>query len=43
MTIKEDHTNIINITDDVSLKLKYPLIDDFKNFKELEDQQVSLV
>lgn len=36
MTIKEDHTNIINITDDVSLKLKYPLIDDFKNFKEEE-------
>ena len=36
MTIKEDHTNIINITDDVSLKLKYPLIDDFKNFKEQE-------
>ena len=36
MTIKEDHTNIINITDDVSLTLKYPLIDDFKNFKEQE-------
>ena len=36
MTIKEDHTNIINITDDVSLTLKYPLIDDFKNFKDSE-------
>ena len=32
MTIKEDHTNIINITDDVSLTLKYPRIDDFKGF-----------
>lgn len=40
MTIKEDHTNIINITDDVSLDLKYPLIDDFKSF-DSEDSNTS--
>ena len=37
MTIKEDHTNIINITDDVSLNLKYPIIDDFKGFNEKQE------
>jgi len=37
MTVKEDHTNIINITDDVSLNLKYPIIDDFKGFNEKQE------
>lgn len=38
MTVKEDHTNIINITDDVSLNMKYPLIDDFKDFNNEKQQ-----
>ena len=32
MTVKEDHTNVINITNDISLNLSYPKIDDFKGF-----------
>ena len=37
MTVKEDHSNIINITDDVSLNMKYPKIDDFKGFNEKQE------
>ena len=29
MTVKEDHNNIININDEISLTMKYPLISDF--------------
>lgn len=32
MTVKDDHSNKINITDDVSITMNYPLIDDFKDF-----------
>ena len=33
MTMKEDHSNIINITDEVSINMGYPMLRDFTNTK----------
>lgn len=38
---KENHTNIINITDDILIKMKYPSIEHAMKFSEVGDQNQS--
>ena len=41
MTVKEDHNNIININDEISLTMKYPLISDFAGSTSSNDSDAA--